>query len=476
MIERGRVLHIEDEPGERAKVRTTLDATGLGYELREAADIEAGLAMLRQGGIDAVLLDYHLPGGDAFDVLAGVRVEGWTVPVILLSRVEDTALAVALMKAGAVDFVPKGQLTPLRLRQALQSAVKLSAAERRAELAKAERGRLIQQLSGLLEASVAIHKYKSIEETLAGCSAEAVKVLQADGASTVWSYKGVSSGDRCGRERLPGDLVIQASLPRVHGGEEGQLTVWRTGPGFDGTDQLAVVWLAQAVAVALDSTQLVLSSERATRLREDVLAIVSHDLRSPVQTVQAAAEELKHGFPGAGGLADLLLRASARMQRMLDDLLDAAQIDGGTLKVSPEPQSLARLLDDARAGVDPRRVVQFAPVPADVQVLADRERILQVFSNLIGNALKFTPRDGKVSVDVECVPGQANIRVRDTGPGVPHDHRARLFERMWSGQQKQGSTGLGLYISHAVMKAHQQDLALEDSVRGATFKFSLALV
>ncbi len=475
MSERGRVLHIEGEPGERERVRTALGATGLGYELREAADIEAGLASLRAGGIDAVLLDYHLPGGDAFDVLAGVRVEGWTVPVILLSKVEDTALAVALMKAGAVDFVPKNQLTPLRLRQALQSAVKLSAAERRAQLANAERGRLIQQLSGLLEASVTIHKYTSIEETLAACSAEAVKVLQADGAATQWTFRGVRTGDRCGRERLPGDQTIQAALPRVRGGEEGQLTVWRPAP-FDGTDQLAVVWLAQAAAVALDSTQLVLSSERATRLREDVLAIVSHDLRSPVATVQAAAEELTHGVPGAAGLADLLLRASARMRRMLDDLLDAAQIDGGTLKVAPVPQSLARLLDDARAGVDPRRVVHFTPVAPQLQVLADRERVLQVFSNLIGNALKFTPREGRVSVEVECVEGKANIRVRDTGPGVPAEHRARLFERMWSGQHQQGSTGLGLYISHAVMRAHQQTLVLEESARGATFRFTLALV
>jgi signal transduction histidine kinase/DNA-binding response OmpR family regulator len=475
MNEPGRVLHIEDDPHERERVRAALVATGLGYELREAADIESALASLRSGGIDAVLLDYHLPGGDAFDVLAGVRVEGWTVPVILLSKLEDTALAVALMKAGAVDFVPKNQLTPLRLRQALQSAVKLSAAERRAEMAKAERGRLIQQLSGLLEASVTIHKYNTIEETLSACSAEAVKVLQADGAATQWSFKGVRSGDRCGRERLPGDQVIQAALPRVRGGEEGQLTVWRPAP-FDGTDQLAVVWLAQAAAVALDSTQLVLSSERATRLREDVLAIVSHDLRSPVATVQAAAEELTHGVPGAAGLADLLLRASTRMQRMLDDLLDAAQIDGGTLKVAPVPQSFARLLDDAKAGVDPRRVVHFTPVAPELQVVADRERVLQVFSNLIGNALKFTPRDGKVSVEVECAQGTANIRVRDTGPGVPPEHRARLFERMWSGQHKQGSTGLGLYISHAVMKAHQQTLALEESERGATFKFTLALV
>jgi signal transduction histidine kinase len=474
MNERARVLHIEDDGGERERVRRALEATGLGYELREAVDIESGLAALRGGGIDAVLLDYHLPGGDAFDVLAGVRVEGWTVPVILLSKLEDTALAVALMKAGAVDFVPKNQLTPLRLRQALQSAVKLSAAERRAQMAKAERGRLIQQLSGLLEASVTLHKYNTIEETLSACSAEAVKVLQADGASTQWSFKGTRAGDRCGRERMPGDLVIQASLPRVRGGEEGQLIVWRTVP-FDGTDQLAVVWLAQAAAVALDSTQLVLSSERATRLREDVLAIVSHDLRSPVTTVRAAAEELTHAMPAAAGLADLLLRASTRMQRMLDDLLDAAQIDGGTLKVDPVAQPLARLLDDARLGVDPRRVVHFTPVAPQLHVLADRERVLQVFSNLIGNALKFTPRDGKVSVEVECALGVANIRVRDTGPGVPLDHRPLLFERMWSGQHKQGSTGLGLYISHAVMRAHGQSLVLEDSERGATFKFTLAL-
>lgn len=336
-----------------------------------------------------------------------------------------------------------------------------------------ERERLLRRLSSLLEASVALHSYNSIEETLAACASAGLSLLGGDGADTSWVYQGQRSVGGAGRARAVGDHVCRVALPRLRREVEGELSVYRKSAPFDALDQLSIAWLAQAAVVALDNTQLLRSSERATQMREDILAIVAHDLRSPVAVVVAAADELRQTMPEAARTAGQILRAATRMVRMLDDLLDAAQIDAGTLRVTPQLQPLGKLLEEAAAGVDAHRTVKFPTLPAELKVWADKDRILQVFSNLIGNAIKFTPPEGDVAVEVEAAPQRVVIRVRDTGPGVPAEQRSRLFERYWSGKAQPGSAGLGLYIARAIVAAHGGQLELEDSKRGATFRFDL---
>ncbi len=468
-----RVLLIERDPSPGSAYRACLEQTSLELSLCQVGDVDAALAALAAGPIDAVLLELNLARGDAFDVLSGLRTDEGEPPVVILSQVEDATLAVSLMKAGAIDVLSREQLNPVRLRQAVQAAARLCESERRARVAQAERSRLIQQLSGLLEASAALQRCATVDQALAASAAQAVALTGAEGATASFRVKDSLRVQRAGRARGEDDQVCSVALSAAPGRGGGELSVYRP-ERFDGIDQLAAAWLAQTAALAIDNSQLVIDSERATRLRENVLAIVSHDLRGPVATVRVAADELRETAPGTQALEGVLRRASELMERLLDDLLDAARVDGGTLKVAPVPQSLARLLDDARAALDPRRAVRFAEVSPEVRVLADRERVLQVLGNLLGNALKFTPPDGEVSVEVELDPGQAVVRVRDTGPGVPRAQRRHLFERFWSGRRTPGSAGLGLYIAQAVIRAHQGTLELEDSERGASFRFTLA--
>ena len=467
-----RVLLIEDDAGDRARIRQCLADSRQSYELVEASDVATGLKAMARDGVDLVLLDHHVPGGTSFDVLDGMRVRGLACPVILLSGDEDTALVVSLMQAGAADFLPKDQLTPDRLRRSIQAALRISLAEQREQAARREGDRLLQQLAALLETSVVLHGFSSIEDTLNGCAQAGLTLLRGDGADASWTSQGQRAVGRAGRAREAGDEVCTATLPIMRRQFEGELSVYRPTP-FDALDRLSLAWLAQTAAVALDNTQLLKSSVMATQVREDLLAIVSHDLRNPVAIVSAAAEELRATMPEAQKVAAVILRASRRMVRLLDDLLDAAQVDAGTLRVTATAQPLARLFEEARSGVDPHRVVTFSAVSPEVRVLADRDRVLQVFSNLIGNALKFTPTDGYVGVEHERQGDRVFIRVRDTGPGVPREQRPRLFERYWSGKTQPKSAGLGLYIARAVVAAHGGRLELEDTPRGATFRFDL---
>lgn len=335
-------------------------------------------------------------------------------------------------------------------------------------------GRLWRQLSTLLRASIELPRQPTLGATLDASAAAALTLLDGQGAGVDCTFGAERLSGRAGRASPRGTAVCSLLLPRVEGGAEGKL--WVRGEAFDAFDRLSLTWLSQLVAIALARSQRLQQTELGARRREEVLGIVAHDLRGPLALMRAAAEELSHRSPENAPLADQLLRACRRMVRLVDDLLDASQIDAGVLRVTPAPVSLARLLDEVRASLASRgRAVEFPPVDPDVFLWADRDRVLQIFNNLLGNALKFTPPTGRVWVECECLHDRAILRVCDTGPGVPLAQRAHLFDRYWSAGTAPGSAGLGLYISRALVAAHGGQLVLEESEQGATFCFDLPL-
>ncbi len=245
---------------------------------------------------------------------------------------------------------------------------------------------------------------------------------------------------------------------------------------------------AQQRRLAVENARLARAAEAAAREREDVLAIVSHDLKNPLATVRLSAAVLQQKLlrlPGGEGLAGRVAamdRAAVHMLGLITELLDAARLDAGQpLAVKPRPEPVGELLGEALALVEPQatraglRLEQhLAP---GLMALCDRERILQVLANLLGNAVKFTPAGGTVTVEARSEAGEVRVAVRDTGPGIPEHEQPRLFVRYWQarGTAHRGS-GLGLYIARGLVEAHGGRLWVE-SVPGAgsTFTFTLPL-
>ncbi len=221
----------------------------------------------------------------------------------------------------------------------------------------------------------------------------------------------------------------------------------------------------------------------AVRARDEVLAFVSHDLRSPVGTISAAAELLAEvPLPPQQRVEhlDIIRRAADRTNRLIQDLLDVAQIEAGRLSVWTEPVATSDILEEAialanpvagEAGVRLRREID----PALPHVEADRDRILQVMWNLVGNALKFTPEGGTVTVSAEVDDGGVRVAVKDTGPGLEPETRERLFDRFWSGRRSAGhGTGLGLTIVAGILAVHSSKVHVEtERGEGSTFSFVL---
>jgi len=224
--------------------------------------------------------------------------------------------------------------------------------------------------------------------------------------------------------------------------------------------------------------------ERAVREREAFLAIVSHDLASPLGAIVNAAQLLKDEpdrVERVTASARLIERSAGRMTRMIRDLLDLANIDSGQFSIVPAPCDLGRLVREAVdefRGTAGDKQIELAVELDDAlpEILGDGQRLAQVLSNLIGNACKFTPRGGRVTVSgTGAAGGVVMVRVRDTGPGIEAEHLPHLFDRFYraKGQQQPGS-GLGLAIARAIVDGHGGRLDVDSRPgEGASFWFTL---
>lgn len=270
-------------------------------------------------------------------------------------------------------------------------------------------------------------------------------------------------------------IEVEETLPSPNG-ERTFLTVKFPIPG----DAPLIGAIATEIT---DRKRMELALREAVRIREDMMAIVSHDLRSPLGTVQLSANLLL-AQAGADQRAkrhlELIHRACRRMESLIDDLLDLASIRAGRFQVKRQREPIqgvvAEALDlQAPAYAEQRIALVRNCDLGDVQVPCDRERIIQVFANLLGNALKFCRAGDSVTVSGRVEGEHVVFSVADTGPGIPADRLAHLFEPYWSGAEHaaQGS-GLGLFIVRGIVESHGGRVWVESTAgKGATFFFTL---
>lgn len=229
-------------------------------------------------------------------------------------------------------------------------------------------------------------------------------------------------------------------------------------------------------------------AERAVRLREDVLAIVSHDLANLLSALSLNAALIGQIAPAdepgerIRHLSKLCRRTVQRMNRLIGDLLDFASIQAGKLALEPNVHRLRDLVSEAGELMQPLaaqkqiRLDLALPLPS-LCILGDRDRVLQVLANLMGNAIKFVPDGGQVALVCQADGSAAHVAVADSGPGIPPEHLSRIFDRYYTGERAtRRGTGLGLAIAKAIVEAHGGRIWAESVPgEGATFHFTLPL-
>jgi signal transduction histidine kinase len=228
--------------------------------------------------------------------------------------------------------------------------------------------------------------------------------------------------------------------------------------------------------------------ESVERLRRDLVANVSHELKTPISALRAHLENLLDGVeePDARTLA-IMLQQAERLSRLVEQLLDLSRLESGEMPVRLAAFDLGPLATEVIAEVDVARGVGDSRVESAIpdelpRVWGDRERIHQVLFNLVDNGVRFTPAPGRVvvSADLEALAGRCQVRVTDTGAGIPPEHLPLLFERFYrvdpSRSREDGGTGIGLAIARSVVEAHGGTIRAESQVgKGSSFVFDLPL-
>lgn len=233
--------------------------------------------------------------------------------------------------------------------------------------------------------------------------------------------------------------------------------------------------------------RLLAEMEKAVKQRDEMLGLVSHDLRNPVNAVKMLAAAIlrlpEEGLtlrPEVSEHATVMLQAATQMDALIQDLLDSTRLEAGRLRLSPRWTSVSELItsvvDTLTPAAKAKRITFEARVPETLpEVYADADRIVQVLSNLAGNALKFTPDGGSVSVEAAADGKVVVISVRDTGPGIAAEDLPFVFDRFWQSKRTNRSgAGLGLAIARGVVLGHGGRIWIESEPgSGATVKFTL---
>jgi signal transduction histidine kinase len=241
-----------------------------------------------------------------------------------------------------------------------------------------------------------------------------------------------------------------------------------------------------ATVILQDVTRL----RRFEELKNDLVATVAHEFRTPLTSLRMAVHLCTEQVAGpvTDKQAELLHAAREdcdRLQAMVDDLLDLSRIESGRVELFPLPTSVSHLVQSAleehrqeavEAGL---RLTVESPLP-EARVLADHERIGHVFSNLIVNAIRHTPKGGSVTLGAHARDGTMRFTVTDTGKGVPQEYRERIFEKFFRVPDTEPrGTGLGLYIAREIVRGHEGDIGVEsqpEPAQGSVFWFTLRLV
>ncbi len=331
-----------------------------------------------------------------------------------------------------------------------------------------DRMQLARAWPGLLEHRSHIQpRLNSEAYKLLAANPEHRKVLEAAGPTTAMATPMISRG------QLFGHITMASFDPKRSYGRD---------------DAAVLEEVARRTAIAMENARLFEKTQQAVRAREDVLHVVAHDLRNPLNAVQLQASTLVRRKAederrvNARRAVDAIKHSLGAANRLIEDLLDVARVEQGGLLLRTEPHAPGELVKEAVELLTPAAMnasitleAQADGVPAELQVDADRDRVVRVLSNLIGNALKFTPRGGRVQVQSRLTDGELLICVADNGPGIGPDELKHVFDRFWQADRKRGGgVGLGLAIARSIVEQHGGRIWAESTPgKGATLSFTL---
>jgi signal transduction histidine kinase/ActR/RegA family two-component response regulator len=281
---------------------------------------------------------------------------------------------------------------------------------------------------------------------------------------------------------------ICVPLP-IHGQILGTISIARSTPGanYSSADLMLAEELARRAGMAVDHARLYRTSQEANRVKDEFLATLSHELRSPLSSALLCAQMLRRGILDSEKTARALETIERKIDlevRLVDDLIDIARINTGKISLEIERVDLATIVqaavESARSAAEAQGArLQLTCHELDVPIQGDEARLQQVMGNLLSNAIKFTPQGGSIDVGLERVGAQARISVRDTGIGISAKAISEVFDRFRqvdkSLTRRYGGLGLGLSIVRNLVELQGGKVTAESAGEGLGSTFAVTL-
>jgi signal transduction histidine kinase len=300
-------------------------------------------------------------------------------------------------------------------------------------------------------------------------------------ADELAQFRAVTADDNDGADGtvfLHGERMwcLEAEIPL--GARRGRLLVGRRSPLDPDTDRVLVRTAANAIGTIVETANVL----EVARRKDDFLAILGHELRNPLAPIVTAVDLLRSN-PSATREREVIERQTQHLVRIVDDLLDISRVTRGHVELRREHVALASVLQRAVEIVTPlvvrnRQQLQVAD-PEDISLEGDPIRLTQIFSNLLTNAAKFTPPDGRIDVRIERVPSRVRVTVQDTGCGIAEDQLQRIFEPFVQADSERdvlrGGLGLGLAIVRSLADRHGGSISVHSAGRGYGAAFTVEL-
>lgn len=479
------ILVIDDEQIMREGCSRILSKDG--WTVIPAENGKEGLEKLqaRPGKIDAVLLDLMMPGMSGMEVLDQVHIIDPELLVIVITGYATVESAVEAMKKGAYDFIAK-PFTPDQLRVVVRRALERAALQREAEFLRREREKSLRDIA--TEKSKVRTIINSMGDGVLVCDRDRCIVLTNPAAGRM-----LRMSEDCLLGKFLPHCEIHADLSRTI--EESLRTneTGYTSVSQELTIGQEVYFRAHTAPVRNDLNEIMGSVtvlqdishlKELDKMKSEFIAMVAHELRAPITTVEQQLGVILNKM--AGDLTrkqeELLARAKERTSGVLTlikDLLDLSKIESGKMVQYKEPLTLQEVIqgviDLMRAEAQAKNIeLEFSPPNQTPLIHADRTSMDGIFTNLISNAIKYTPGRGKVWITLGEEGGFVKATVSDTGIGISQEDLPRIFDRFYRVKTAQTreiiGTGLGLSIVKNIIDAHLGSIHVESDLgRGTTF-------
>ena len=485
MRSRANILVVDDEGIVRDGCMRILGKEDCNVQVAESGN--EGLEFIKQKGFDIVLLDLKMPGMSGMEVLRIINEAYPDIIVIVITGYATVESAVEAMKEGAYDYIPK-PFTPDQLRIVVRRAIEKKALLREAEYLRQEREKGLQDIA----------TERSKVKTIINCMADGVLVTDREGGVVLHNpaamkMLGIMDTSIVGKplsQSIKDKNLAELATKVLTTADTDHITISQELPLGESGETVLMAHLAPvkneagevlgSVTVLQDISQL----KAIDKMKSDFVAMVAHEFKSPLSSIQQQMSVILGGMAGEVNERQrkILGRVKERTQgllKLISDLLDISKIEAGIVVQHKEPLQLTEIIQETtdliRFQAEAKNItLRLSVAPSLPMINADRHDIEEAFTNLIDNALRYTPEGGQVTIRAGTKGEYLHVEVSDTGIGISKEDLPRIFDKFYRVKTDQTrhitGSGLGLSIVKGIVEAYFGSIQVESEVgKGTTF-------